>query len=154
MRRTHTISQVYPVSADTLWQDILDPNALADSMKGALTYSGLPTKPVFEGQRIVVSIKRWGWFPIGQWTMDVVRRDDERRILESSEFGSVVRNYRHRLEVEPVGDTEARYTDHLDLDAGLLTDLVFPTFVSMYENRHKQRRRRLAARQQSQSCAG
>jgi len=145
MSRKHTISKVYPVSAQVLWEDILDPSALADSMKGSLTYSGLPTEPVFEGQRIVVSIKRWGWFPMGRWTMDVVRRDDDRRILESSEFGSLVRNYRHRLEVEHLGDREARYSDHLDLDAGLLTNLMFPTFISMYERRHEQRLKRLLA---------
>ena len=146
MRRKHTISKVYPVSAQALWEDILDPNALADSMKGSLTYSGLPREPVFEGQRIVVSIKRWGWFPMGRWTMDVVRRDDDRRVLESREFGSLVRDYRQRLEVEPLGDSEARYSDHLDLDAGLLTDLMFPTFVSMYERRHEQRLKRFFAR--------
>lgn len=145
MGRKHAISQVYPVSAQTLWEDILDPNALAESMQGSLTYSGLPKKPVFEGQRIVVSLKRWGWFPMGRWTMDVVRRDDDRRILESCEFGGLVRKYQHRLEVEPLSDGEARYTDYLDLDAGIFTDLMFPTFVSMYEKRHQQRRKRLLA---------
>lgn len=145
MGRKHAISQVYPVSAQTLWEDILDPNALAESMQGSLTYSGLPKEPVFEGQRIVVSLKRWGWFPMGRWTMDVVRRDDDRRILESCEFGGLVRKYQHRLEVEPLNDGEARYTDYLDLDAGIFTDLMFPTFVSMYEKRHQQRRKRLLA---------
>lgn len=145
MARKHTISRVYPVSAEVLWQDILDPRALAESMTGALSYSGLPEDPVFEGQRIVVSIKRWGWLPLGQWTIDVIRRDDERFILESAEHGGLIRRYRHRLEVEPLGDTEARYTDYLDVDAGILTDLVFPTFVALYTVRHEQRRARLLA---------
>ena len=56
MRRSHAISKVYPVSAQTLWADIIDPSALAAYMKGALTYTGLPTEPVFEGQRIILSI--------------------------------------------------------------------------------------------------
>jgi hypothetical protein len=143
MGRKHTVSKIYPVSAQVLWEDILDPNALAESMKGSLTYSGLPTEPVYEGQRIVVSIKRWGWFPMGRWTMEVVRRDDERRVLESREFGSLIRNFHHRLEVESLGDSEARYSDHLDLDAGLFTILLLPTFVSMYERRHEQRLKRV-----------
>ena len=146
MGRTHTIAKVYPVSAQTLWADILDPVALAESMKGAFSYFGLPSEPVFEGQRIVVSIKRWGWFPMGQWTMDVVKRDDERLILESREFGSLVRTYRHRLEIETLSEHESRYTDYLDLDAGLFTDMILPTFVSMYEKRHRQRLKRLLAR--------
>lgn len=143
MGRKHKISHIYPVSARTLWADILDPNALAASMKGSLSYCGLPMEPVFEGQRIVVTLKRWGWFPLGKWTMIVVKRDDARFILESQEFGPLVRCYKHRLEVEPLGDAEARYTDYLDLDAGLLTDVFFPTFRDMYEQRHKQRLQRL-----------
>lgn len=146
MGRKHTIAKIYPVSAQALWDDILDPNALAASMKGSLTYSGLPTEPVFEGQRIVVSIKRWGWFPMGRWTMNVVRRDDERRILESHEHGNLVRSYRHRLEVDPLSENEARYTDYLDLDAGIFSRLIFPMFVSMYEKRHEQRLKRLSPR--------
>lgn len=144
MRRSHTISKVSPVSAQTLWADIIDPNALAASMKGTLTYTGLPKEPVFEGQRIIVSIKRWGWLPMGRWTMDVVTRDDERRILESHEFGNLVRSCRHRLTVEPHGKNEARYTDHLDLDAGDFSPLIFPMFVSKYEKRHAQRLTRLS----------
>ena len=143
MARKHSISRVYPVRAATLWNDILDPIALAESMDGALTYVGLPSEPVFEGQRIEVSIKRWGWLPMGRWTMDVVRRDDANFILESHEFGNVVRSYRHRLEIEALDDGTAKYTDYLELDAGIFTDLVFPMFRSMYEQRHEMRLNRL-----------
>jgi hypothetical protein len=145
MGRKHSISRVYPVNAQVLWHDILDPNALAASMQGSLTYVGLPREPVFEGQRIVVTIRRWGWFPMGTWNMHVTRRDDQNLILESEEHGNLVRLYRHRLEVIPMGETEARYTDYLDLDAGIFTDAMFPMFSAMYEQRHEQRLKRLRA---------
>ena len=146
MGKTHEITRDYPVSAQTLWADILDPTALAESMKGAITYEGLPTEPVYEGQKIVVTLKRWGWLPMGQWTMEVVRRDDAHFILESREHGNVVRSYKHRLVVEPLSENSARYTDKLDVDAGLLTPFVFPMFKAMYEQRHDARRKRLEAR--------
>ena len=145
MGRKHEISRRYPVSAETLWADILDPTALAEAMDGAVTYVGLPSEPVYEGQRISVSLKRWGWLPIGQWTMEVVRRDDENFILESREHGNVVRCYKHRLVVTPVDGECCDYTDYLDLDAGFLTPLVFPMFRAMYEKRHEVRRARLIA---------
>lgn len=103
----HSISRAYPVNAQTLWQDILDPKALAASMQGSLTYVGLPKEPVVEGQRITVTIRRRGWFPMG--------------------------------------DTKARHTDHLDLDADTFTDALFPMFSAMYEQRHEQRLKRLRA---------
>jgi len=112
-------------------------------MQGSLTYEGLPSEPVFEGQKADVKIKRWGWFPMGRWSMEVVRLDTENHILESREHGGVVRLYKHRIELVETGVSTCRYTDHLDVDAGWLTPLVFPTFRKMYERRHQMRAARL-----------
>ncbi len=144
MRKQYTISEIYPVSIQRLWADILDPGALADSMKGAISYIGLPADPVTEGQIINVKLKRWGWLPMGSWRMEVVRRDDENFILESREGGGFVREYKHRLELKSIDGSSVRYTDYLDIDAGWLTPLVAPTFRKLYIQRHKVRRNRLA----------
>jgi len=141
----HEISHDYPVDIETLWRDIVDFGALAESMDGVLTYEGLPTEPAVEGQVIVVKIKRWGWFPMGTWTMEIVRRDDKNHILESREHGGPVRCYRHRLEIVPIDAANTRYTDYLDVDAGILTPFLSPMFRTMYEHRHEARRARLKA---------
>ena len=143
MSKQYIISEDYPVSIDRLWRDILDPNALADSMKGAISYEGLPTEPVIQGQIINVKLKRWGWLPMGSWRMEVVRRDDENFILESREGGGFVRDYKHRLELTPIDASNTRYTDHLNIEAGWMTSLVSPTFKKLYEQRHQMRRARL-----------
>ena len=143
MRKQYKVSETYPVSIEMLWRDILDPTALADSMKGAISYSGLPTEPVTQGQVIDVTLKRWGWLPMGRWRMEVVRRDDENYILESREGGGVVRDYKHRLELMPIDETHTRYTDYLDIDAGWLTSFVAPTFRKLYIERHVMRKARL-----------
>ena len=144
MRKQYTISEIYPVSIQTLWADILDPGALVDSMKGAISYIGLPADPVTEGQIINVKLKRWGWLPMGSWRMEVMRRDDENFILESREGGGFVREYKHRLELESIDRSSVRYTDYLDIDAGWLTPLIAPTFRKLYIRRHEMRRIRLA----------
>ncbi len=143
MSKQATITRNYAVSAERLWTDILDPNALADSMKGAVTYVGLPTDPVEVGQQFTVRLKRWGWFPMGNWTMKVVERDDENFILRSEEWGGPVRLYQHRLSVKPTGPESCEYTDHLDVEAGWLTPLVFPMLHKMYVQRHVMRKARL-----------
>ena len=122
------IERTYNVSAETLWQDLLDPIALAESMKGALTYDGLPTEPVEQGQEFTVKLKRWGWFPMGSWTMKVVERNDENFVLRSEEHGGPVKLYRHRLSIQRTGPETCLYTDEIDVDAGILTPLVFPMF--------------------------
>lgn len=143
MPKTHSVTQTYGVSAETLWQDLLDPHALAESMKGSITYIGLPTNPVEEGQQFTVKIKRWGWLPMGQWTMKVVKRDDQNYVLQSEEWGGPVKLYKHSLTVEPLGPSSCRYTDDLELDSGWLTSLMFPTFKKMYARRHVLRKARL-----------
>ena len=143
MSRKFQISQEYPVNIQTLWNDILDFQALSDSMEGALSYEGLPTEPVSEGERIVVWLKRWGWLPMGTWTIDIIQRDDENYILESREFGNVIRCHHHVLKVVALDDQRCRYTDYLDVDAGVFTPMVLPTIRKMYEERHKARLKRL-----------
>ena len=143
MRKQYTLSEIYPVSIQSLWTDILDPNALAESMKGAISYSGLPTEPVVQGQVINVMLKRWGWLPMGSWHMEVVRRDDANYVLESREGGGFVRDYKHRLELEAIDAVNTRYTDYLDIDAGWMTSLIAPTFRKLYVQRHTMRRARL-----------
>ena len=145
MGKQATVTRTYSVSAETLWQDLLDPNALAESMRGAITYIGLPRDPVQTGEEFTVKLKRWGWFPMGQWTMRVVERDDQNFVLRSEEHGGLVKLYKHRLSISPTGTTRCEYTDHLDVDAGLLTPFIFPMFKSMYQKRHEMRKRRLEA---------
>lgn len=145
MRKQYELSDIYAVGIEALWRDILDPVALSDSMKGSISYSGLPSDPVVQGQVIDVTLKRWGWLPMGSWRMEVVRRDDENYILESREGGGVVRDYKHRLELEAIDANTTRYTDRLDIDAGWLTPMIAPTFRKLYIQRHDMRKARLAA---------
>ena len=143
MRKRHELSCIYPVNIDNLWADLLDPQALAESMEGQITYEGLPTDPAFEGQVAEVKLKRWGWLPIGAWTIEVLRRDDEKYILESHEHGGIIRSFRHRLELVAIDERHTRYTDYLDMDAGLMTPLMFLIFRRTYERRQQVRKERL-----------
>ena len=145
MTKSYQISEDYPVNIETLWNDILDPQALADSMKGRVTYIGLPSEPVFEGQVVNIRLKYWGWLPLGAWRIEVTRVDNENYILETREGGGVFKSYHHRLELVATGDESCRYTDNLTVDAGIFTPLAAPNVPSIYRERHRQRRARLVA---------
>ncbi|MEO0817062.1 MAG: SRPBCC family protein [Pseudomonadota bacterium] len=146
MGKVFCISRDYGVPAHVLWADIVDFAALAESMEGAITYEGLPDGEPALGQPYTVRLKRWGWLPMGQWTMTVVERDDTNFVMRSEEHGGPVRRYKHRLTVEPLSGDTCRYTDQCDVDAGWLTPLIAPQFRKMYERRHELRRKRLEER--------
>lgn len=146
MAKSYRISEDYPVNIETLWNDILDPQALSDSMKGRVAYIGLPTETIYEGQVANIHLKYWGWLPLGAWRIEVVRVDHENHILETREGGGMFKSYHHRLELVATGDNSCRYTDNLTVDAGIFTALAASTVPSMYRERHRQRRARLVAR--------
>lgn len=64
--------------------------------------------------------------------------------IYSNEHGGMVRAWNHRLIFEPTSETSCRYTDEVEIDAGLATPLVAAFARLMY--RWRQRRwRRVAA---------
>ncbi|MEO0721708.1 MAG: SRPBCC family protein [Pseudomonadota bacterium] len=142
MGRRYTVSRDYAVSAEMVWADVIDFKALAESMKGRATYEGLPEGDARVGEAFTVTVRR-RWSPPMRWTMKVVERDDAAMVLRSEEHGGPVRLYTHRLSVAATGPQSCRCIDELDVDAGLLTPLIAPTFRAMYEQRHVARKARL-----------
>jgi hypothetical protein len=53
------------------------------------------------------------------------------RTMYSNEHGGMVRQWNHRLTFEPISATSCRYTDEVEIDAGLATPLVvaFARFI-------------------------
>lgn len=133
--------------ASTVWADVIDFDALAESMEGALTYEGLPSGEPELHRAYTVRLKRWGWLPMGSWTITLVERDNANLTMRSDEYGGPVRLYKHRITVEALTDSSCLYTDHCDVDAGWLTPLIAPQFKSMYERRHDMRLKRLKERE-------
>ncbi|MEA2683479.1 MAG: hypothetical protein QOK05_1807 [Chloroflexota bacterium] len=73
-----------------------------------------------------------------------VRIDAANRAVVTEEHGGVIRHWRHRLTVEPLDRGHSRYTDTVDIDAGLLTPAVWGFARAFYQYRHGRWRRLLA----------
>ncbi len=53
-----------------------------------------------------------------------VRLDDEEHEMLTSEGGGLIRVWNHRIRVEPLSERLCRYTDEVEVHAGVLTTLV------------------------------
>lgn len=146
MGRVFSIMRVYRVPAQVLWTDLVDFDALAESMEGAITYVEMPKGEPKLDRPYTVRLKRWGLLPMGRWMMTVVERDNAALQLRSEEHGGPVKLYHHRLNVVRLDGNLCQYTDTCDVNAGWLTPLIAPMFQSMYEKRHEMRRKRLEER--------
>ena len=77
---------------------------------------------VAEGERIDGRLRFFGIAPGWRHTIDGEALHE--REIRSREHGSLVKAWNHTLTFEPVSPTSCRYTDTVDLHAGLRTPLV------------------------------
>jgi hypothetical protein len=102
----------------------------------------------WEERQYRVSMRLFGVVPLGWQIIDITTRADStaRPAFEMRDNGrgALIRVWDHRIKVEPMRQG-CRYTDRIEIDAGLLTPAIWLFAVVFY--RHRQRRwRRLVSR--------
>jgi hypothetical protein len=87
----------------------------------------------------------FGLIPLGTRVLHWESIDPGRREMQTREHDGLIRRWDHRIQVEAVAPGQCRYTDDVEVDAGLLTLPVW-LFAQMFY-RHRQRQwRRVAKR--------
>jgi hypothetical protein len=114
--------------------------------RGLLSFTGSDKWPAefHEGELIETRLLFFGLLPAWQHRLLVVSVDDERRELLSRESGGPVRRWNHRIAIEPDGENTCRYTDEIEIEAGVLTPLVW-AYAHLFYRYRQMRWRALAA---------
>jgi hypothetical protein len=76
--------------------------------------------------------------PVGRHYIDVKLIDGQYREIFTNEHGSLAKMWNHRIRVEPLSNSVVRYTDEIEIGAGILTPLIW-VFAHIFY-RHRQRR--------------
>jgi hypothetical protein len=101
------------------------------------------------GATISLRPRLFGMIPIGTRVLHWEKVDAAAREMQTREYDPLIRRWDHRIHVEPVGSGSCRYTDDVEIDAGVLTLPVW-LFAQLFY-RHRQRRwKRVAKRLQKQ----
>ena len=152
MKTIHVATEL-PAPAEAVWETMQYPGTflyVARGLVGAPALAGRATK-------FVVGEKGTGWLflfhvvPLSRHTIEVVHIDHDTMTIETEEHGGMLRRWHHTLHVEPVGDEGARsrYSDTVDIDAGLFTGVVARFSLGIYRYRqrrwHRLARKHLAA---------
>lgn len=112
-------------------------------MAGLVSYDGLPDGDMHAGQRIDLRVTHFRFTPPLKWHIEVLRRDDQNYVLETSEYGGSVRSYLHTLTVEPRGPQDSLLIDNIEFDAGWLSRPMTWWVNHIYTTRDGPRRRLL-----------
>jgi hypothetical protein len=137
------VSTVLAAPAARVWQAIKETTTLPAVTRGMMSLRSPEPLPREWQAGDLCRMKLAFFHVVPGWTHEikVVGLDEARRELRSEEHGGPVRRWDHRLAVEPLDDCSSRYTDHVEIDAGLLTPAVWLFAQAFYRYRQWRWRR-------------
>lgn len=135
------VSTIFPGPASRIWELLLLKDSFLYVTRGVISYADTdqwPTRLFTEGTTLTTRVRLFGLGPSSPHEVQVVRVDEAQGEIETKESGGLARVWNHRMRVEPVSGVASRYTDCIEVQAGLLTPLVWLFAAGFY--RFRQRR--------------
>jgi hypothetical protein len=88
-----------------------------------------------EGLEVLCQPSVFGLIPLGTRSLIFERIDPQRFEIQTHETDSLVKRWDHLIRVQPIDDMRCRYSDRIEIDAGLLTLLVWAFAQVFYHYR-------------------
>lgn len=138
MRTVH-IETILPTDADRVWSAMLSPVTFLYVCKGLIGF------PALAGRSDVLRVgeRGTGWLfalhviPAYRHTIEIVEVDQASRTVRTHESGGLLKAWNHTLHVEPIDERSSRYSDTVDIDAGVATAFVAVLAKGIYRYRHR-----------------
>jgi hypothetical protein len=136
------ISTVFDCTAERLWDEISRPDSLRFVSAPLLHFEPLVAGDLDSewavGKTYPLRLSLFGFLPAGEHRITLVRIDREANLIESRESGVLSPVWNHTIRFHQLGDGKLHYTDEIEIQAGLLSGIVW-TFAHLFY-RHRQRR--------------
>ncbi len=97
-----------------------------------------------EGLTIQCKLFVFGVIPMGVHTVHIETVDQRNYEIQSREHDPLIARWDHLISIKPLGDLQSTYRDTINIDAGILTSVVWAWANLFY--RHRQRRWRALAK--------
>lgn len=148
MRTVH-VETTLPTGADRVWSAMLSPATFLYVCKGLFGFPALAgrTESLRQGERGTGWLMAFHVIPAYRHTIEVTEVDEATGTIRTREHGGVLKAWNHTLHVEALQADSCRYSDTVDIDAGLLTGAVVAIASGIY--RYRQRRWRKLVRRMS-----
>lgn len=139
-------SSLVPLPAGQVWALTLRTATMLYVLRGLLDFPALKDRrhPITEGEYGTGWVRLFHLIPVARWSIHVHTVDADFRVIATEECGGVFRRWAHTLHVTPIDPVSCRYSDIVELDAGVFTPIAVPMVRAIFWYRHR-RWRRLAA---------
>ena len=121
------ISSKFPVSADEVWILVKKSSTLLYVTKGFLGFAGSEHFPSEwrEGSTESTRLLFFGFLPAWKHDLKFHKVNNIERVLYTNEGGGLVPTWNHCIKVEPLNENTCCYTDDVEINAGVVTPLVW-----------------------------
>lgn len=139
------ISTELDAPAEAVWTALKRKATFLHVTRGFMGFRGAREWPEEwrEGSEVRARLLFFHLIPGWEHKLRVIRIDEDKREIVSSEQGGFVETWNHALRVEPIRATRSRYTDEIEIRAGFLTPLVW-AFAHVFYRYRQMRWRELA----------
>lgn len=137
--RTVHVETVLPTSADHVWSAMLAPATFLYVCRGLFGFPALAgrTEPLRRGERGTGWLMACHVIPAYRHTIEVVDVDEASGTIRTREHGGVLKAWNHTLHVEALQENSCRYSDTVDIDAGVFTGAVVVIANGLFKYRQR-----------------
>ncbi|MCK5598686.1 hypothetical protein KAI78_03595 [bacterium] len=137
-----TVSSDFSASADLVFQKVMQPSLLVEVASPVIRFdpimpAELPTIWNID-QEYIFKIYLFKIIPMGLHRIQLVKIDAKNKQISSMETGKIAKVWNHTIIIEKDTDGNARYTDIVEIKAGVVTFFVY-LFAQLFY-RHRQRK--------------
>lgn len=140
-----TISTYFDCTADELWDKIIEPGSLQFVAAPILSFIPKNNADFSNTWEIdkpyPLKLRLFSFIPLGTHTIRLVKIDKRSKMIQSREKGLLAPVWNHDIQFEEIEPVKVKYTDRIEIKAGLLTPIVW-VFANLFY-RHRQRRWRV-----------
>lgn len=131
------VSSILPANIDTIFSKLQAVETLQVITYPYLSFISKDDSESMwqEGSVFKFEIRLFTMFPLGIHTINVEKFDQKSYYVATQEYNQFVPVWHHKIFLESLNDQETKYTDEVELDAGLLTFCVWLWAKLFYRHR-------------------
>ena len=136
------VSSIFNTTPDKLWKEIKNPNSLKYVSYPLLLFTPMKGTDLEADWKINreynLNLFLFTFIPVGTHRIVLKTIDTSKNEIISNEGGLLAKVWNHTIEFTPINANQLKYTDTIEIKAGLLT-IVICGFAYIFYN-HRQRR--------------
>jgi hypothetical protein len=138
------ISSTLNNSTEKIWNKLLNIETLIEICKPMATFKLKINEKEMKweiNKEYIFKLFIYGFIPFGDHKIILKKLDKENKIILSNEYNKIVKKWNHLIIMENLGENEIKYTDEVEIYAGIFTIFTAIWAKLFYKNRQKKWKR-------------